>query len=132
MKKLLFTLLFAMISICSFAQVYKYQTTELAIKTQNSRGNWGDWSDWEDCSCLVVINLDKDKITIYSKERQEYDVYECDDPYEDSDGDTVIKMKAVDQDGDNCTVRLIIRKSGQTQLYVDFNNVMWVYNIEEK
>lgn len=133
MKKFLFALLLSLCCVFSYAaDILKFQTTELSIKTQNDNGTWTKWSDWEKCSCLVVINLDKDVITIYSANKQIYDIVDCDDLYTDSDGDDVLKMHAVDQDGDECDVRLIMRKSGSTQLYVDFADVMWVYNIVSK
>lgn len=132
MKKFLLALFLSLCCVVSYAaDVLKFQTTELSIKTLDN-GSWSKWSDWEKCSCLVVINLDKDVITIFSSEKQTYDITDCNDPYTDSDGDEVIKMHAVDQDGDECDIRLILRKSGAAQLYVDFADIMWVYNIVAK
>ena len=132
MKKILVAFLLSFMCVFSYAaDILKFQTTGLSIKTLEN-GSWTKWSDWEKCSCLVVINIDKDVITIYSSEKQVYDIIECNDPYTDSDGDEVLKMHAVDQDGDECDIRLISRLKGSDQLYVDFADIMWVYNIESK
>ena len=135
MKKLIiiisFLLCFA--GIDSFAQNYKYMTTDFAYKVKDNYGNWSDWSDWEDSRCLVNINLDREEISIYSDERQEFTIYEwAEDTTRDSDGGEQMEFSCVDADGLRCTIRLRVQNDGQMQLYVDYRNLMYVYCIEEK
>lgn len=117
-----------MLSVLCYGQTYKYKATDLAIKTYEY-GRWSDWSDWERVDILVVINMDKDVITIYSKSTQEYDIIEYLGEENDRDGGSSVKFLCVNEDGSRCHVRIRMQKDGQRQLYVDFSDVMFVYNI---
>lgn len=132
MKKFLFTLLL----ICGLAwnadaQVYKFMSTEFAYRYDLGDG-WTEWSDWEDSHCLIVINLDKEEIDIYSEEPQEFSIYDIGESYEDSKGGTTLELSCVDDEGDRCEIRLRTEKNGNLQLYVDYADVMYVYNLEQK
>ena len=83
------------------AQTYKLQTYSFSSRSKNSYGVWSDWSKWEASDMLVVINQDKDRITIYSN-------------------------------GLRCGIRLRAQADGSLQLYVDYNDAMWVYGIRRK
>lgn len=131
MKKLLFFLLFIS-TICSLkAQTYKYYTNSFAYKTyENNR--WTDWSDWEDSHMLVVISIDREIINIYSEQIQEYDVYEFSGEEKYNDGSKSLKFKCVNKDGLRCLIRFRVTSDGSKQLYVDFNDIMWVYGLQER
>ena len=131
MKKIFF-LLILIFSICSIkAQTYKYYTTSFAYKYyENNR--WTDWSDWERCRMLVVISVDRNLINIYSDTMQEYDIYEYNGEEEDKDGGTSLLFKCVNADGLRCQVRLRVQSDGSKQLYVDFNDCILVYGLEER
>lgn len=113
------------------AQTYKYYTDSFAYKLyQNNR--WTDWSDWEDSHMLVVLNLDRNVIHIYSEEVQEYDIYNYGNEFEnDYDGGQTLTLDCVNEDGLRCQVRLRIQSDGSKQLYVDFRDMMWVYGLIE-
>ena len=132
MKKLLITLSLLLTSIVVSAQINWYRTTEFAIKFKEYDAYigyyWSDWTDWERCELNVTFDLSRDIITIYSKETQIYRVlYTDSEPY-DSNGKQV-KFKVRDQDGDYGHVRLRVQNNGASQIYVDFNDVKWVYNV---
>lgn len=112
------------------AQTYYYKTYQFAIKYRNN-GVWGDWSGWERSNMTLKIDLDEDLIIIYSEKKQIYSVVENLGSYIDDSGGKQIKFYVIDQDGDNGYVRLRVEKNGNQQLYVDFNNVMWVYNVRQ-
>jgi len=84
--------------------VLKMRTSSFSYKVKNDIGRWTDWSDWESANILVVI--DDDRVTIYSKTTQEYDIIQVLDDYVDGDGDHTYPFRAVDQDGDVCKIRL--------------------------
>lgn len=129
MKIKLLLALFLGISTVSLSQeATKLKSTSYSSRFKNDYGRWSEWSKWETTEVLIVVK--EDRISIYSKRRQEYDVIKYNDKYIDPEGDTVLKMSCVDQDGDLCTLRLISRKSGTLQLYVDFSDIMWVYNVK--
>ena len=131
MKKLIALLLFV---VCAFqveAQVRKFYTTDFSYKYYDGY-RWSDWSEWDESSMLVVINFNKDLITIYSNEIQEFDIVEHLDSYDDDSGGSNIKFLCVNEEGSRCHIRLRIQSDGGKQLYVDYNDFMYVYNIVAK
>lgn len=113
------------------AEVHKFKTTDFAYRTCDDDGDWSNWSDWEESSMLVVINIDEDEITIYSNETQEFDIYEYEGTDDSDKSDITMTMNCVDTDGLRCQIRLRTYEEGE-QLYVDYNNIMYVYNLEAK
>ena len=123
-------LFFGLFSLSSLnAQTYYYKTYQFAIKYKSSNGVWGNWSDWEKSNMTLTIDLDKDVITVYSEKRQIYRVVEYMGSYSDESDGRQTKFYVIDQDGDAGYVRLRIEKNGNSQVYVDFGDVMWVYNV---
>lgn len=70
-------------------------------------------------------------IWIFSKKTQKYSVYKSDNYY-DNDGEYVLRFFTVDKDGDKCHLRLIVRPDGTSQIYVDFSNISWCYNVVKR
>lgn len=133
MKKFIlsFLLIFAMsfgMSLTANAQVQYYRTTEFSYKQKNSYGNWTNWSNWEDSDLIVTIDLTNDVIKIYSPKTQIYKVLSYEGAPSDSSGRQV-KFRVIDQDGDYGYVRLRIENNGNSQVYIEFNNIIWVYNV---
>lgn len=90
-----------------------------------------EWSDWDDSSVLIVINTDKDKVNIYSSTTQHYDIYDYQDVKTDSDGGETMTFKCVDDDGLRCEMRFKVI-NGRSQIYVDYDDAMWVYSVVQK
>ena len=129
MKKLLLSL-FCLFSLTLSAQIQKYRTTQFAIASVTN-GRYS-WSDWESSNLYLYINLDTDQITIYSTSIQIYQIYSAynkGNAYLDSEGGKTIKFNVIDQDLDKGTVRLRIDREGNSQVYIDFADVAWVYNV---
>lgn len=129
MKKLLILLFTLLIGIEASAQVYTYRTYQFAEKHINSYGNWTDWTDWQDSNMRLVINMNTDVITIYSPTTQIYRITEYLRKFTDNSGGNQIEFSAIDQDGDRCHIRLRIETNGNSQLYVEFNNLILCYNV---
>lgn len=125
MKKLVLMLMMLFTLSCNvIAQnVQWYQTTEFAFKLEGY-----DWSDWQKAEIGVKMDLSQDKITIYSDNVQIYRVIATLDPPYDPNGQQV-KFKVIDQDGDYGHLRLRIENSGNSQIYIDFSDISWVYNV---
>lgn len=132
-KTLLLLIILFSISATITAQVYKYTTTSIAYKSLNeSTQRWSDWSDWESCSMLVVININKDVVNIYSNEPQEYDIIQNLGQESDNEGGEFLTWLCVNENGNRCHIRIRLLKDNSRQIYIDFSNFMFVYNIEEK
>ncbi len=130
MRKLMLALLMILSLQAVDAQVKKYRATSYSYKTYSYTYDvWTSWSDWYSCNINVYLNLNTDVITIYSNKTQVYKVYTSSDAYRDDNGGTQVKFTVIDQDGDKGTVRLRVTDDGKSQLYVDFADIMWVYNI---
>lgn len=132
MKKLfLLICLLATVTVAQ-AEVIKLQATSYAYKYQNDYGYWTDWTDWEYTSVLIVVNTDNNRINIYSNTPQEYDIYDYGRTQYDDDGGETTTLKCIDADGLRCEVRIRVERNGNRQLYIDYNDAMWVYNIVNK
>lgn len=126
-------LIFSLFIFCGMSyanDVIKLQATAYSYKTTNNYGNWTDWSDWTECNILVVIK--NDRVNIYSNTPQEYDIYDSQDAISDGEGGTVMTFKCVDKEGERCDIRIRILASESVQLYVDYSNFMFVYNVQFK
>ena len=77
----------------------------------------------------IIINLNNDVVTIYSPKTQIYNIYKYIGTKKDSDGDITMTYKFYDQDLDFGNMRLMIRKNGQSQIYIDFSNISWAYDV---
>ena len=131
MKKLLLLFSFLMLfGVVYSSETLKMQATSLAYKSINSYGNWTEWSQWEDCNILVVIK--RDRVNIYSQTPQEYDIYYYGAEEIDRSGGKVTTYKCIDSNGSKCDMRLRIQTDGQIQLYVDYSDFMFVYNVQFK
>jgi len=135
MKKFLIILitLFTFSIVNCSAQIQWYKTISVAIKYKRydsyyGRYVWTKWSDWEKCRCDVKFDLNNDIIVIYSNKPQIYKVISIEEPPYDVLG-TQVKFRVIDNEGDRGTLRLRIENNGNSQIYVDFADVMWVYNV---
>ena len=129
MKKILLILMVMFSVNAVAADIYIYKTTAFAMK-QVVNGRWTDWSDWEKSDMYVTINMDNDVIKIFSPGTQVYKITDYIRKYTDSSGGEQVEYRFIDQDGDRGALRLRIEKNGNSQLYIDFADVMWVYNVK--
>jgi hypothetical protein len=134
MKRLLAVLLLV-IPMTVFSQSnLKFNTTDYAFAQVDAKGYY-HWDSWKKCNVQIVINLDKDIVTIYSNVTQYYyiyDTYNDGNPYPDTKGGYQIKFYMVDQDGDKGSLRLRVGRHGDSQIYIDFKDCAWCYNVYKK
>lgn len=128
MKKLYLLLVCLLIAFSVNAQTYYYRTTEFAYKYV-SNGSWTGWSDWQNSFLKITINLDNDIVKINSETPQIYRITRYVKNYTDNSGGQQVMFSFVDQDYDRGTMRLRVERNGNSQIYIEFSDVMWVYNV---
>lgn len=122
MRKVILLLFTIICTTASAQNILWFRTTDFAYNYNST------WSDWEKSNLKIKIDTNKDLVVIYSKSIQVYKIlYEIDPPY-DATG-VQVGFKIVDQDGDYGKLRLRIENTGTSQIYIDFNNIHWVYNV---
>lgn len=132
MKKalLLFCLLFVSISVS--AEIVNFRTNAYCQKEKKKNGKWGEWSKWVSSNVDVVINTDKDIITIYSEPKvQIFYIKDYLGEVIDKDGEVTEKFSCVDQNKQKGQIRLVMRKTGRSELYVDMPKKRFVYDITQ-
>ena len=131
-KKFILLLLSLFIGASAYAQVIWYKAYSFAYHQKTSYGYWTDWTDWYSCNIDVKIDWDNDYIIIYSNTPQRYVVTGYEGQGKDSSGGTQAYFDVIDQDYDRGAIRLRVETNGNSQLYVDFNNIGWVYNVRRQ
>lgn len=127
-----FILLFLLfLSSLTIAQIKKYTAYSFSTRVDNG-SSWSDWSKPQDVDILISINTDDDKIKIYSKVTQIYDIVKYKAKETDDDGDDTYPMYCEDAKGQNCNVDFVVLNSqdSRLQLYIRYSDMQWVYNME--
>jgi phosphoribosyl-AMP cyclohydrolase len=75
MKASLLVALLLFFSADAISQVLKFKATAFSSRSKTGK-TWTKWSSATESSVLIVFNTEKDRITIYSKETQVYDIYQ--------------------------------------------------------
>lgn len=134
MKKTLLLVISMLIlgTVTASAQIYKLRTSSIATTMTDENDQWEAWSAWEDISLLVTLDISNLRITIYSDDKQVYDIISSDEVTTDESGDTVYKFECVDDDGLECDVKFMERTSLEDQrseIYILYDEVAWVYKV---
>lgn len=130
MKKLIGILFCFFIISLSFGQALKMKATSFAYKIKINDYLWDNWSSWQPSNVLIAV-FDTDRFVIYSEKVQIYDAIKNEGNTIDSDGDETLSILCIDNEGNRCRIRLVILNSenGRMQIYVDYNDAKWVYNV---
>lgn len=128
MKKFIIIIIMALCGLTAYAEnVMLFRTTKFAsADIYNGQYYWGNW---QKSDLLVSMDVINDIITVHSKYRQTYYVMKHGETYNDPGGGQQVMLYVIDQDKDQGTVRLRIDRNGTAQIYVDFTNMAWVYNV---
>lgn len=129
--KILFLFLLLSLGIQNtFAQVYKFEATGFSVLEKDNKGAWGKWSDLQAVNIVITLDTDKNRIIVYSKEIQLYEIQNYEEKQE-SESDEIYPFVCKDIDGEEFTISIITRKNqnSRKQLYINQKNVIIVYNI---
>ncbi len=119
------------ISTNGYGQVHKLRTTSFNFRQKINEYKWSEWVEETEASVLITFDLTNDRITIYSNEKQVYDIAEFEGSTVDKDGDDVYSYYCVDESGQTCRVKWLKLNSqnGRMQLYVYYSDLNWLYNV---
>ena len=122
------TLIFVTGSTVIHGQFFKYKSTSVSIRYKLDEKNWSDWSEPREAIILITIDVNNDRITIYSSKTQIYEILIHEDKIV---GDDIYSHYCLGENGKKCRVNLVLRNSKNKllQLYVNYPDVSWVYNI---
>jgi hypothetical protein len=125
------TVMFLTFSSNVFGQVYKLKSTSLSSKYKINEYKWSEWTEATDVSVLITFDSTNDRITIYSKVTQVYDIAEYEGMTTDDDGDDIYSYYCIDKDGVRCRVKWLKLNSrnDRMQMYVYYNDMCWLYNV---
>jgi hypothetical protein len=122
--------IFLLFSIASYSQeIRKFRATDLMMKWEDDK----EWGDLNPCDVLIVM-ADK-RITIYSKEEQQFDYYSYGAELESPDDPNNLcrELKCIDHRGQKCTV-FIYRKADEGRVYlisVMYQDLWYAYSVKE-
>lgn len=128
MKRLLTLLVLVIAAITVSAQVINFETTSYTYKTYNGY-SWSKWAPYQSSDMLVTMDIDRDLVIIYSPRTQIYKIVNYSGTYTDNDGDSTMEFRFIDQDNDRGVLRLVQRRSGKSEIYIDFANITWCYSV---
>lgn len=120
------------VTLSSYSQTITAQAYAGAFSELTDYG-WSDWSEFEETNIVITIDPSNELVVINSQMEQVYQIIETYDLYTDEDGDEFMKFNCVDSEGIVCDVTLgkLISQGGTLQVYVDFADVRWVYNVSK-
>lgn len=109
-------------------QVLKLRTNAFASRIINEDNIWTKWSDWSNVN--ILIQIVDDRVTIFSKETQIFDIMDSSDKTTNDSGCDIYVFKCTDIDGIICYLKFINapKKSKKySQLYVRYGDYNYVY-----
>lgn len=126
--KRIFILLFIALPIISYSQdVVKMKAKFLSINFKDDSGNWQDWSESVECNVLLVLNIDKELITVYLEKEEKYDIVS--ENVSESENEINFNFVCIDNYGDKYKVILTKDKDTGDTGKITFigENMAWVY-----
>ncbi len=129
--KVSFIVLFVLFGLnYGFSQSYKFKTTGLSVSVKEGNKKFGNWSELKPVSIVINLDTKKNRIVIYSEVIQVFDIIEY-LPTEENNKDLIYPFVCKDNNGEECTLSFITRKSqdNRKQLYVKYEDRVLAYNI---
>ena len=118
MKKILFLIL-----LCCSVNTYAIDLYANFVSYKQCINNeWQDWTDWQEC--WTKVKLEDNKIIVGDKTFTIYSVYS----QKDEDSVTVLH-EAEDCNNTAIVIRIRYQKDGVKQLYLDYKNIIYCYNL---
>jgi hypothetical protein len=123
------TLLLFLLITCSTvnAQIAKFQAEFFNLREYNdSTKTFNEWEGWEDSDVIIIFDLNKRTLTIYSEYEQEYTIVSKIEP---TSKHNVYRLDAIDKKGYRCSIESIYYETGKHQLYIRWLNLHIAYQM---
>lgn len=123
MKKLLFLMLLVFLSVNTYSQ--SFYADYVSTKSLVDKDKWDDWTYWKPCYYKVIVDLNEDIITINNSK------YYLDKHIETTvdDNSKTIKYAVINYYNNASFIRIREQKDGVKQLYIDYDDIIYVYNL---
>lgn len=127
--KLVFIISVCMVSNSSFGQILNFKSSELAVKV----GDGAVWSDWKtyqsETPIPIVFDLDNERITIFSRDKQVYNIVDTEEKTTDKNGDENWAFYCLNEEGKTCGVLLLklFNQQKRYRIFINFDDAAWVY-----
>ncbi|WP_284651042.1 hypothetical protein [Flavobacterium terrisoli] len=114
----------------SVAQPIRFKTSSVSFTDKNNDGSWNEWSDFVEANVLITLDAKKDLIVINSAEVQSFKIRAYGE-IEDNEEVNIVPFECVDNRYSNCNIFIITKKkeNNRMQIYINYNEVKFVYNV---
>lgn len=121
MRKI-FILLLTLISTTACADKIYY--SNYISQKQKVDSVWTDWTDWEESYTPIVFDHMSGYITVGDCSYKVLDTGKCED-----DNSTTVIYLTYDANKKRVNMRLRYQNDGVKQLYIDYENIVYCYNL---
>lgn len=129
MKSLLLPI-FLILGIVSYSQTLKFETTVWSIKDFNeSTQEFENWREWAISEAIIVINIPKGIIDVYSKIEQRFTIIRPLERGEKEGGVLFYLFECSDISGVICHVEIVQFTNEKYHMYVRWVNFQIVYQM---
>lgn len=132
--KSIISILILLLSNLSFSQVIKLRTKSVNAQVLLQNQIWSEWTSPIDISELVVLDIGKKRISIFTKERQVYDITKTIISEKFDDGGSLFSFQCIDQNGDFSNISLIKENHDGTlnkNLIIELDDKKLIYTLED-
>jgi hypothetical protein len=142
MKKVI-VLLVVIITMCSsFFQndrYFKFRTVCSQIIRKGDKGEIIKYEAWRKNSILIIADLQMNKLTIYAKKEQAFDLIKFFEPKK-RPGEDWFFMEALDTEYGKCSIRQVTYSNTQREggyeytgaFYIDYKDITFVHRVVEE
>ena len=128
MKKIFITLVLLIYTTLSYSEEISFYTNFMSYKILKD-SVWQDWSDWKECYIEIVWNTDSNSVTLHSKNTEK--VFKIDPLFRKiEDDNSITTLHTVLKSENSCLgIRFRIQRDGVKQIYIDYEDIVYVYNL---
>lgn len=114
----------------SYSQPIRFKASSVSFTDKDDKGTWNEWSDFVKTNVLITVDAKKNLIVVNSSEVQSFKIKAYGE-IQDNEETNIVPFECVDNKFSKCTLFIITKKkeNNRMQLYINYNEVKFVYNI---